>query len=597
MGVQVLSSWRPGARRAQRPRARLLELAALLLIAVGISATQGCSSEEFCSPGSYECSGGATAAGSAGSAGNAGAAAAGSGGTAAGSAGSAGTSAGGTGGAGATAGDGGNSASGGSGGNAGSAGSAGNNSGGEGGAGNTGGEAGVGGEAGAGGNGPVDCVLGALEAGCVLPVGAGIFVSAESAAEDPDGSQAAPFPTITEAIDRAGTMQDAQPIFVCTGTYGEHLTVTDDGLQIQGGFVCAADGGAWTYDPEQKARIAPTTRGAVLTLTGVSPFAISDVEMVARDAVGNGESSIAVIVSDSAQVTFARTRIIAGDGRTGLSGVVESFTYPGASVLAGNNATSDLGAAAKACSCPGAQVQTVGGAGGRGGLVTQDGTPGEPASLSGGAGGSNLQACDAGGSGGPGGDGAPVNYGPGALQPGTVNATGWTPADGLVGENGGPGKGGGGGKGNLGTNVGGGGGGACGGCGGRGGNPGKGGGASIGILAYESEITVADSTIVTGDAGDGGDGVAGQQGQNGGAYGLKSGNGCNGGNGGKGANGGAGGGGAGGVSVAVVWSGETLPVLGDTMFELGTAGDPGLGGTPGTNDGVAGVSVPLFPEA
>jgi hypothetical protein len=66
---------------------------------------------------------------------------------------------------------------------------------------------------------------------------------------------------------------------------------------------------------------------------------------------------------------------------------------------------------------------------------------------------------------------------------------------------------------------------------------------------------------------------------------------CPGGNGGLGGDGGAGGGGAGGVSVGVLWKGAMAPtVTVDTTITNGKAGTSGIGGVPGTNNGIAGVA-------
>jgi hypothetical protein len=107
-------------------------------------------------------------------------------------------------------------------------------------------------------------------------------------------------------------------------------------------------------------------------------------------------------------------------------------------------------------------------------------------------------------------------------------------------------------------------------------------------------VALEVSTLETADAGDGGSGAAGQPGQqNVGSGGnpLMTLNSCGGGNGGKGGAGGAGGGGAGGISVGIVWKGAMAPtVSADTTVTIGKFGAKGIGGVPGTNDGVVGVA-------
>jgi hypothetical protein len=69
--------------------------------------------------------------------------------------------------------------------------------------------------------------------------------------------------------------------------------------------------------------------------------------------------------------------------------------------------------------------------------------------------------------------------------------------------------------------------------------------------------------------------------------------GCAGGSGGTGGTGGTGAGGVGGISVGVLYKGNTPTVDSATMgaITLGTAGAKGVGGKPGTNDGIAGVAM------
>jgi hypothetical protein len=104
-------------------------------------------------------------------------------------------------------------------------------------------------------------------------------------------------------------------------------------------------------------------------------------------------------------------------------------------------------------------------------------------------------------------------------------------------------------------------------------------------------VSVEASALVSGDAGAGGDGVDGQEGQmEAGFAGNGTLGGCQGGAGGFGGKGAAGGGGAGGISAAVVWSGEAAPSLAETTRSLALAGEKGVGGEPGVNDGIDGVA-------
>jgi hypothetical protein len=143
-------------------------------------------------------------------------------------------------------------------------------------------------------------------------------------------------------------------------------------------------------------------------------------------------------------------------------------------------------------------------------------------------------------------------------------------------------------------NHGGGGAGGAGGCGGNYGRGGQGGGASIALLVYDSIVIVGESEVISGHGGSGGWGGEGQEGQAGGSYGLGNPQGCRAGAGARGGAGGGGGGGAGGISVAVLWSGMTAPVLDQATTDAITIGD---GGKEGLGGGADNYGPPGFAAA
>ncbi len=227
---------------------------------------------------------------------------------------------------------------------------------------------------------------------------------------------------------------------------------------------------------------------------------------------------------------------------------------------------------------------------------------------------------------------APIAASGSGAPPASFDITGFVPSSGAPGEDGRAGGGGSGGGGGYGavaldpaysawvTATGGaGGGGGAGGCGGAGGAAGTGGGASVGLILWNSNPTLVRVTIQSDQAGAGGDGAPGQAGGAGGdpgaggiaglhpnyldhivwainlpEYGttVAASAGASGGRGGRGADGGAGGGGAGGVSAAIVLGGDsTLGSMSTSVSLLpGTAGDPGNGGSPSLI-GASGQSV------
>jgi hypothetical protein len=550
------------AKLAGRLGVRSIFGASIVLGAVATA--QGCGGSEFCAENSYECGnpngGKAGSAGASGSTsgGKAGSSGSGSGGKASGGAAGSGTS-----------------------GNAGTAGNTGGGPG-DGGESGTGAAAGNGGEGGSGDPPPPECDPSDLEDGCVPSTG--IFVST-SGDDDNDGTASEPLATISAAVTLAAST--GAPIFVCGGTYAEQVVITDDGLEIHGGFACPSGDAAWIYDSTKRPRIAPTTTGYALRVTNVDGLTVTDLEFESADAEQPGESSIAVFVSRSVDVEFTRLGITAGNGMNGVDGTREESNHT-TETLDGNDAGANgdvnAGGAALICTCPDGTM-SVGGIGGTGGASPNAGGDGAPDQ---GAGkGGTVSQCLAGTGGGNGGAATAPSDADGAATLGILAVSGWTPSDGTPGSNGTPGQGGGGG---AGAATGGGGGGACGGCGGKGGGAGTGGGASVGLATFRSTVSLRSVTIATGDAGDGGAGIEGEPGQAGGVHGNSSSLACDGGNGGAGADGAAGGGGAGGISVGILSTSDSIITTASTTFGIGMAGDAGAAAMGSTNEGVPGVA-------
>lgn len=551
----------------KRARTRVVRGLFPAFILCAVSATSvSCGSDDFCSQGSYECSGSSPPpAGTSGSGGSAGAAIGGTGqggyANAAGSfasGGLAGQSALGEGGVGESA----------SGGTA------------------TGGSTGTsgGGEGGEGGDGPSVCDPASPVAGCILlRAASGIYVAAHGD-DQSEGTQDRPVATLTHAIELAA--DDQLPIFVCSGTYDEHVEITTSGLALHGSYGC--DNSVWSYDPSKPSRIAPSSKTEALRVSNVNGLDVYDLELASANASEPGASSVAVFLTVSDGVTFTRVHVIAGNGAKGADGTLEPFSYRNVSELDGHESTSDSGADALDCTCEASSEHTRGARGGDGG---QDGGTGEPSDLGGGQPGAHGASCS---NGGLGEDAPAADGGPGAMQSGSLTVDGWTAMMGGDGANGRPGQGGGGGGGGKTSGYGGGGGGACGGCGGKGGGGGGGGGASIAVLAVGASVTLNHCLLETATAGAGGRGAHGQVGQGGGIGGVRYGSACNGGNGGQGGHGGPGGGGAGGISVAIVATdGSGISFGPDSTILPGTPGPGGLGGGP-DNSGLPGVAQPAL---
>ena len=466
---------------------------------------------------------------------------------------------------------------------------------------------------------PIDSALcdptkGPHDEACVVDEAYGVFVS-PTGSDAFAGTRASPFRTIAEGMDSAKSSGKPH-VYVCSGSYPEALVVraSRDGLSVFGGLDCAT----WTYSASSSVTIAPGQPGYALDVEGLANgVTFEDVAIMAENAnaANPGESSVAVLVNGSTGVVFQRVTMVAGSGANGASGASGGLrtdggtnptasnwlgTPPGYAALDGNDATSTSGGGPKICSCPDGTT-SVGGQGssaGDGGV--QGPGPGLPAyGASGDAGLSGRNGASCGGGGSPAENGLDAPQGK-ASSPstswGALGPSGWTPAVGSYGSNGQPGQGGGGG-GNGPASTGFGGSGACGGCGGIGGRPGAGGGASIGLLVYESAVSLVGCTIVAHDAGSGGPGGNGEPGQAGGLVGgTQNGSGCPGGAGGSGGGGNGGQGGPGGLSLGIAFTGKPptfdgAPVASGLILGRVVVGAGGAGGSSGLPGAAATTTV------
>ena len=447
---------------------------------------------------------------------------------------------------------------------------------------------------------------------------AGVFVSLDGDDDANTGTRDSPYKTIKNGLEKARARGPGHRLFICKGEYTEAIAInaTLDGADVYGGFDC--DNG-WMYGPENRTVVKPAAPGVPLSVRKVTALAVHDSEFDAADAGGAGESSIAVLVSESSGVTFTRVQMTAGKGAAGLPGTTWSASAsPGAPGNPGHDAcgaSPNNGGDGAQSLCDGA-VASIGGEGGRGAVasIAPGGSGGDGLLATanmvghGGAGEpvSGTWSCAIKGNGQAGDDGANGSAGAGTKTQGTLGAMGWT---GGKGEDGNPGtsaQGGGGGGGarapsacEAGTQTGASGGsGGGGGCGGKGGGGGVTGGLSIALVSYDAGVTLVSCRLQSSSGGTGGYGSAGQHGGAGGA-GEKGGSGpvtdgCKGGDGGKGGNGGPGGGGAGGHSLGIAYSTGKAPTVRQSTFQHGTAGGAGSdgnGSASGTGAGATGQAA------
>ncbi|MDI1480233.1 hypothetical protein [Polyangium sp. y55x31] len=428
------------------------------------------------------------------------------------------------------------------------------------------------------------------------PASCGLYVAASGDDSNP-GTVELPLRTLRAAVDKV-QQQGARPIYACAETFIEPLALRG-GEVIHGGYNCTG-GSPWTTQAGMTT-LSASANEVPLRVGAGGPTVLTNLKVVAADAVQSGLSSIAVI-ADRADLKLARCHLEAGKGADG-------FAPPPEAVGATDGTPGKLGFAActystvQEVSSTCGTVESIGGAGGFGtspwgkagrnssfGKDSSGGQGGEPEEFTG-------TECTPGD---PGPAGSMGTQGAHGVNVGTISTNGYEGASGASGGEGTVGLAGGGGGAAMGgsgsgkcptgsatTHGGGGGSGGTGGCGGKGGAGGGAAGGSFGILSIDARISSEAVTIVTAGGGRGGDGAAGQAGGKGGMGGpggapplispLKPG--CPGGNGGKGGSGGHGGGGHGGHSIGIAFVGQA-PAATGVSFEIGLEGPGGQGGDP-----------------
>ncbi len=467
--------------------------------------------------------------------------------------------------------------------------------------------------------------------------------------DDHDGIRTRPVRTINRAIEIASDSESRDQVFIAEGEYDE-LIHLQEGISLFGGYFDAGLG-EWERGHEYE-----TVISGVGLDDGHQPVIIDGVEedlelqlltIRADDAPEpvffsleyTPESSVGLTIFDNdGHLHLSHLTVETGDGAIGRPGTVGAS---GAAGLDGHNghfafSEDNLGQPGlpRSQSCPFSSAPQAG-AGGRGRQTGDDAAPAEDGADApgndggeGGSGGltnipSNCGTEQTGTSGEDGGDAAAHGADGEDGLPAAPDAFSLTTDDGMPrflaengedGTDGQTGYGGGGGGGGGGTDFmvfndcarlpgGGGGAGGNGGCGGQHGTAGQWGGASIGVVAYSTSLSVVHSEFILGDGGDGAVGGPGGNGGEGGQGGLGSEEGLgddvdnpedsgNGGAGSRGGHGGGGAGGNGGPSIAIFHAISDLETD-DLSFELGQGGQGGEGGGH-ENDGHPGQEADIL---
>ncbi len=442
----------------------------------------------------------------------------------------------------------------------------------------------------------------------------GVFLAPPPFGNDGNpGTELLPVATLELAVELAESIPLKHDVYIAAGDY--YL----DRPLLMPAFVSLIGQYDGTTDWGRSAENVTTIHGPSTALVlGAYPaneittnrVCLIGLNIVAANAILPGDSSYGVFILDrDAGVYIQDCTITAGNGANGESGEHGDAGKSGAAGSVGGDAASGGAAGLGGFALEG----TLGGDGGFGGLGSTGGSGSNAPPTSdgilgglGGSGGSSRKGCKRGDGGEDGKDGhvgaagfhgaAPVVFWGGLRTNGYTAING---ADGQIGIAGtGGGGAGGGGSNASGTSIGcppeqagGGGGGGGGGLPGGFGRGGGGGGSSVAVFALHSIVEIRDCILksnAAGVGGNGGDGGAGGMGGPGGAGGSGKGFGASGGTGAEGGNGGPGGagvGGAGGHSICLLFDGSTtdLKVTAyGTVYQLGTSGIGGMGGSNGT---------------
>jgi hypothetical protein len=439
-----------------------------------------------------------------------------------------------------------------------------------------GGEAGTSGAAGMGGTGepepPPPPPPPPEHRGCSIDAECAVFVKAGTNGE---GTRTSPVGRITDGVAVAAERGKTH-VFVCEGTYFETLAVQPgpEKVIVVGGLDCES------WDLGGPSDVIADANSAAFEIKG-REIEVERVSFQVPNAI-NGRSATGGYVIDGS-LTLEDSSIIVGDGAPGVAPTWDEITY---SSNTGNKASASKPGAAKTyCGSTGGRGGTIGGPAAGSGLPALDDVGGKAGQALAG-----RSDCYIGGPGVKGTDGAAVADGLGAQVVGKLVLDRWQGESGKQGVNGNSGQGGGGGGATMNYH---GHGGSAGGCGGAGGRAGRPGGSSLGVVVVRSSFALSGVSIATGAGAAPSTALAGQIGQAGGPS-VSGGLGCYGGAGGRGSDGGAGGGAAGGISVPVVHTADSTVTLNDAVLTPGVAGPAGLGGKPGVNDGVPGISAPTY---
>lgn len=435
--------------------------------------------------------------------------------------------------------------------------------------------------------------------------GAGIYVSTALGDDANTGTdRSAPKSTIQSAVTAALALD--RDVYISDGDYGESVVLAN-GVSIYGGF----NHNTWERNT---ASFRSAIQGDTIAIdgNGVGDLVLDGLSITSAGATmaGGGSYGVRLIYST---VTLRDCVITAGNGAPGVNGSNGGNGSPGGSGGTGGPGYDDClqnddGTRGYGGSGGSSPVGRNGGMGGTGGhrdfYKGQRGATGVIIGGGGGTGGAGgTYGDDDGGNGNAGTPGSGGANGSGGSI-GSVKNNLWVSSPGSNGAAGGDGNGGGGGggggndymdscryKGN------GGGGGGGGGAKGTGGNGGTGGGGSFGLFMNESNVTVENCIITSGNGGVAGSGGTGGSGGSGGPGGLggtahtsddRAGRGGNGGAGGIGGSGGHGGGGAGGPSYSIYKNGliSIIDINGTTLIY----GSGGPGGASSGNAGATGDS-------
>ncbi len=136
-----------------------------------------------------------------------------------------------------------------------------------------------------------------------------IFV-ATTGSDTADGSIGSPVATLNHGIEVA--IAAKKDVYVCKGNYSEpSIQIATSGVRVYGGYDCTK---AWQRNSSSQAQLVSTSSTAVSVKDVSAPVVFDRIDITAASATAGSDSSTALLVSNSSNVTLRHGTYAAGSG-------------------------------------------------------------------------------------------------------------------------------------------------------------------------------------------------------------------------------------------------------------------------------------------